>query len=66
MLLLQMTGLSGAGKTTFAKKVKQLLEKHSLKVEIIDGDVYRKTLCEDLSENQSAQQWLYRSIYEPA
>jgi adenylylsulfate kinase len=48
MLLLQMTGLSGAGKTTLANKVQQLLEQHSLNIEIIDGDVYRKTLCKDL------------------
>jgi adenylylsulfate kinase len=48
MLLIQMTGLSGAGKTTIAQKVKQLLEVHSVTVGVIDGDVYRKTICKDL------------------
>lgn len=48
MVLLQMTGLSGAGKTTLAIKAQQLLQQHSLHIEIIDGDVYRKTLCKDL------------------
>jgi len=48
-VLLQLTGLSGAGKTTLAQRVKQLLEDNSLKVEIIDGDEYRKTICKDLS-----------------
>jgi adenylylsulfate kinase len=47
-MIIQLTGLSGAGKSTLAKGVKCLLEKHSLKVEIIDGDAYRKTLCKDL------------------
>jgi adenylylsulfate kinase len=47
-MIIQLTGLSGAGKSTLAEGVKNLLEKHSLKVVIIDGDVYRKTLCKDL------------------
>jgi len=47
-MIIQLTGLSGAGKTTLAQGVKSLLEKHSLNVEIIDGDAYRKTLCKDL------------------
>jgi adenylyl-sulfate kinase len=47
-MIIQLTGLSGAGKTTLAKGVQSLLEKHSMKVEIIDGDAYRKTLCKDL------------------
>ena len=46
--MIQLTGLSGAGKTTLAEKVKQLLEAKELKTEIIDGDVYRKTICKDL------------------
>jgi adenylylsulfate kinase len=47
-MVIQLTGLSGAGKTTLANKVKLLLEQQQLKVEIIDGDVYRNTLCKDL------------------
>jgi adenylylsulfate kinase len=47
-MVIQFTGLSGAGKTTLAQKVKLLLEQKQLKVEIIDGDVYRNTLCKDL------------------
>ncbi|MBV7528530.1 adenylyl-sulfate kinase [Chitinophaga sp. sic0106] len=47
-MIIQLTGLSGAGKSTLAEGVKTLLENHSLKVAIIDGDVYRKTLCKDL------------------
>ncbi|WP_295794207.1 adenylyl-sulfate kinase [Mucilaginibacter sp.] len=48
MLIIQLTGLSGAGKTTLSQYVKQKLGKEDLSVEIIDGDAYRKTLCADL------------------
>jgi len=48
MLIIQLTGLSGAGKTTLSQYVKQKLGKENLSVEIIDGDAYRKTLCADL------------------
>lgn len=48
MLLIQLTGLSGSGKTTIANGVKKLLEKKKYRVEIIDGDIYRKKLCPDL------------------
>jgi adenylylsulfate kinase len=48
MLLIQLTGLSGAGKTTLAQNIKRLLKAQQLSTEIIDGDSYRKTLCKDL------------------
>lgn len=48
MLIIQLTGLSGSGKTTLSDHVKQRLESLGLRVEIIDGDKYRKTLCSDL------------------
>jgi adenylylsulfate kinase len=48
MLLIQLTGLSGAGKTTLAGMVKQLLQEEHIPVAVIDGDEYRKTLCADL------------------
>jgi len=51
-MIIQLTGLSGAGKTTLATGAKSLLEKHDVAIEIIDGDVYRKTLCKDLGFSQ--------------
>lgn len=48
MLLIQMTGLSGAGKTTLARLVKHELEALGHSVELIDGDEYRRHLCPDL------------------
>lgn len=48
MLLIQLTGLSGAGKTSIAFRVQQLLLQKDIAAEIIDGDAYRKTVCKDL------------------
>jgi adenylylsulfate kinase len=48
MILIQFTGLSGSGKTTLAENVRCLLIENGHKVEIIDGDVYRQTICKDL------------------
>ncbi|SHH35772.1 adenylyl-sulfate kinase [Flavobacterium defluvii] len=48
MILIQFTGLSGSGKTTLAENVRHLLIENGYKAEIVDGDVYRKTVCKDL------------------
>ena len=48
MLFIQLTGLSGSGKSTIAIGVKKLLESNGVHVEVIDGDIYRKKLCPDL------------------
>ena len=42
------TGLSGAGKTTIARQVAYALERNNHQVEILDGDIFRKGLCQDL------------------
>jgi adenylylsulfate kinase len=47
-MIIQFCGLSGSGKTTLANRVKLMLDERGLKCEVIDGDVYRKTLCPDL------------------
>ncbi|MEO5995967.1 MAG: adenylyl-sulfate kinase [Chitinophagaceae bacterium] len=48
-MIIQFCGLSGSGKSTLANRVKELLNDQGIKTEIIDGDVYRKILCADLS-----------------
>ncbi|RPA67759.1 adenylyl-sulfate kinase [Cyclobacteriaceae bacterium YHN15] len=48
MLLIQLTGLSGSGKSTIARGVKICLEEKGFRTEVIDGDQYRKILCPDL------------------
>jgi adenylyl-sulfate kinase len=47
-MMLQMTGLPGAGKSTLALLLKEKLEATGITCVIIDGDVYRKTICSDL------------------
>jgi len=66
IMIIQLTGLSGAGKSTLAVGVKPLLEKQSLKVEIIDGDVYRKTLCKDLGFSKEDRMENIRRLGEVA
>lgn len=48
MLFIQLTGLSGSGKSTIANGAKKLLLDKGFRVEVIDGDIYRKILCNDL------------------
>ncbi len=48
-LFIQMTGLSGSGKTTLSRGVADKLRQQGYKVEIIDGDEYRESLCNDLT-----------------
>ena len=48
MAIFQLTGLSGAGKTTLATKVVEQLLAKDIDAVLIDGDVYRKTICKDL------------------
>jgi adenylylsulfate kinase len=47
-MILLFCGLSGAGKTTLAGKVKNRLAEAEIAVEIIDADVYRQRLFKDL------------------
>ena len=42
------TGLSGAGKTTVANRLEQVLRDRGLKVEVLDGDVVRTHLSKGL------------------
>lgn len=47
-MLIQLTGLSGAGKTTVAHATQELWPYPGIPFTIIDGDVYRRTICSDL------------------
>jgi len=47
--ILWFTGMSGAGKTTIAKRLKErLANKHNVPAVIIDGDELRRGICSDL------------------
>jgi adenylylsulfate kinase len=56
MLFIQLTGLSGAGKSTIASGTKDKLLAQGLKVEIIDADIYRRVLCNDLGYSTKDRQ----------
>jgi adenylylsulfate kinase len=43
MILVQLTGLSGAGKSTIADMVSKKLSEQNIPVEVIDGDNYRNS-----------------------
>lgn len=47
-LFIQMTGMSGAGKSTIAHATAEKLRNKGYKVEIIDGDHYRHNVTSDL------------------
>ena len=51
--IFQLTGLSGAGKTTLASGVKERLGEQGYKIEVLDGDEIRKTLSADLGFTRS-------------
>jgi len=46
--IVQFTGLSGSGKTTLSNALLQWGKQSGLRIKLIDGDVYRQTLCKDL------------------
>lgn len=46
--ILQFTGLSGSGKTTLSNALLEWGEQKHLKIKLIDGDIYRQSLCKDL------------------
>jgi|WetSurMetagenome_2_1015567.scaffolds.fasta_scaffold438735_1 adenylylsulfate kinase len=49
MILVQLTGLSGAGKTTLARLTSERLSSLHIPVEVLDGDVYRNSpICKGL------------------
>lgn len=47
-IFVQMTGMSGAGKSTMGFMAVNILREMGHNVEIIDGDEYREGLCKDL------------------
>jgi len=51
-LFIQMTGMSGAGKTSISRAVAERLRRNGHKVELIDGDEYRKNVSRDLKFSQ--------------
>lgn len=55
-LFVQMTGWSGAGKTTISQAVADKLRKNGYKVELIDGDEYRTHISKGLGFSKEGRQ----------
>lgn len=60
------TGLSGAGKTTIAQAVEQVLRSQGNTVSLLDGDVMRQSLCKGLGFSQADRVENIRRIGEVA
>lgn len=54
-MVIWITGLSGAGKTTFAKKLYSQLKTKLPQAVILDGDSIRQTISNDLAFDESAR-----------
>src|ERR1041384_2060045 len=52
-MIIQLTGLSGSGKTTIATRLRTRLLENGLLAEVIDGDIYRSHLCKDLGYSKA-------------
>jgi len=52
-LLLWFTGLSGAGKSTLSQSVNEELRKSGIHTTLLDGDILRQGLCNDLGFAQA-------------
>jgi adenylylsulfate kinase len=47
-LVIWLTGLPCSGKTTISKELEKYFRKKRLPVQILDGDIIRKSICDDL------------------
>lgn len=52
-MILWLTGLSGAGKTTIAEQLQHKLREYDRSVELLDGDAIRQNLSKGLSFNRA-------------
>ncbi|MEI6331430.1 MAG: adenylyl-sulfate kinase [Pseudanabaena sp. ELA645] len=52
-VIIWLTGLSGAGKTTIANRLKDVISQRDLNVEVLDGDIIRTNLSQGLGFSKS-------------
>jgi adenylylsulfate kinase len=61
-----LTGPSGAGKTTLASALEKELKESGYRVEILDGDILRRTLYPDLGFSREAREMHNRIVIHMA
>lgn len=66
MVVIWLTGPSGAGKTTLARALQKRLEELGKKVEVLDGDEIRSTLYPDLGFSPEARKLHNRVVIHTA
>ena len=52
-VIIWLTGLSGAGKTTIANRLRDIIAERNVNVEVLDGDVIRTNLSQGLGFSKS-------------
>jgi adenylyl-sulfate kinase len=65
-LVIWLTGLSGAGKSTIAFRLRRTLAKAGRQVCLLDGDVVRRHLCSDLGFTEADRKENIRRVAEVA
>jgi adenylyl-sulfate kinase len=65
-LVIWLTGLSGAGKSTIAYRLQSILTKGGRQVCLLDGDVVRRNLCSDLGFTAADRKENIRRVAEVA
>lgn len=62
--VLWFTGLSGAGKTTIANNLSDFFQKNGIRSELLDGDVVRKLISNDLGfSKEDRNKNIERAVY---
>jgi adenylyl-sulfate kinase len=65
-LVIWLTGLSGAGKSTIAFRLQRTLAKAGRQVCLLDGDIVRRHLCSDLGFTETDRKENIRRVAEVA